>query len=77
MDFFDKKENSVIVGILLLIPFVGWVVELIIRWMDVVKDQEPLKIVLALLFTFFGWMWIPTIIDGILKLLGKPMLARK
>ena len=76
MDFFDKKENSLLVGILLLIPFVGWVVEIIIRWSDVIKDSEPVKIVLALLFTFLGWMWIPTIIDGILKLLGKKMLAR-
>ena len=76
---FDKwfEEQALWLKIvLLIIPFVGWVVELIIRWSDVIKDSEPVKIVLALLFTFLGWMWIPTIIDGILKLLGKKMLAR-
>ena len=61
------NEQSVLVKvILLIIPFVGWVVELILRWesfLNAPAEKKTLKLVVALLFTFLGWAWIWQVID--------------
>ena len=75
MEWFDK-QSKVLRFVLLILPFVGWVFELIVRWSEVVKKADVLNIVVALVYTFFGWAWILTVIDAILVLLDKPMLFR-
>ena len=75
MDWF-KKQSNIVQGILLLIPFVGWVCELVIRWTVVVKAKElnVIDLIIALVYTFVGWAWIPHLIDAILSFLGKGLL---
>ena len=75
MEWFDK-QSKVLRFVLLILPFIGWVFELIVRWSEVVKKADVLNIVVALVYTLFGWAWILTVIDAILVLLDKPMLFR-
>lgn len=70
-----KSQSNLVKFILLILPFVGWVVELVIRWSVVLQKASVLNIVIALVYTFVGWAWIPTVIDAILCLLGgNPLL---
>jgi hypothetical protein len=73
MEWFDKQSN-IVKFILLILPFVGWVMELIVRWSQVLKDASVLNIVVALVYTFLGWAWFLGLIDAILVLLGNKML---
>jgi hypothetical protein len=73
MEWFDKQSN-IVKFILLILPFVGWIIELIIRWSQVLKDASVLNIVVALVYTFLGWAWFLGLIDAILVLLGNKML---
>ena len=59
---FDKwfKEQSLIVRIILLvIPFVGWVVEILVRLSAVLRNQSTNNIVgliLGAFVPFWGWV---------------------
>ncbi len=43
--------------LLLLIPFVNWIVELLVRWSDVLDDHKLSSLVLALIVTIFGMVF--------------------
>ena len=73
MEWFNKQSN-IVKFILLILPFVGWVFELIIRWSAVIKEASALNIIVALVYTLFGWAWVLTVIDAVLVLLDKNML---
>ncbi len=73
MEWFDKQSN-IVKFILLILPFVGWIMELLVRWSQVLKDASVLNIVVALVYTFLGWAWFLGLIDAILVLLGNKML---
>lgn len=75
MEWFDK-QSKIVRFILLIIPFVGWIFEIIVRWSEVAKKADVLNIVVAIIYTFFGFAWILNLIDAILVLLDKPMLFR-
>lgn len=63
---FDKWFNSqsrLLQVILLLIPFVGWVVELLVRLSIMLRTKSTLHIVVFILFAVFGWSWIICVID--------------
>jgi len=49
--------------ILLLIPFVNWVVEVLVRWSHALKTKGLLKYILAIVVTIFGMPigWIDVI----------------
>lgn len=60
---FDKwfnKQGKVVQLLLLLIPFVNWVVEVLVRWSVALRTKDLLHIVIALLVTVlglgFGWL---------------------
>lgn len=57
--------------ILLILPFVGWIVELVIRWSAVLEKFTVLNLVAALLYTFFGWGFILQILDIVWIILYK------
>ncbi len=75
MEWFDKQSN-IVKFILLIIPFVGWICELIVRWSEFLKKSDATNLVIALVYTFFGVFWFLGLIDAILVLLDKPMLFR-
>ena len=67
--FFELPRVAQI--ILLILPFVGWIVELVIRWSAVLEKFTLLNLVAALVYTFFGWGIILQIVDIIWIILYK------
>lgn len=49
-----ESQNLLIKVILLLIPFVNWIVELVVRWSSVLSSKNVLNLVAAILVTVFG-----------------------
>ena len=76
---FDKWFNSqsvLIKAILLLIPFVGWVVECLVRLSVMLRTKSVLHIVVFVLFVAVGWGWFLAIADFVYMLLtGHLFLA--
>lgn len=63
---FDKWFNNqslLIKVVLLILPFVGWIVEFLIRLSVALDKKDVISIVVFLLFLFLGWSWIIVIID--------------
>lgn len=63
---FDKwfnKQDRLLQVILLILPFVGWIVELLIRLSIMVRKMDALHIVVFILFLVIGWGWILCLID--------------
>ncbi|MBE7086050.1 MAG: hypothetical protein E7366_02740 [Clostridiales bacterium] len=76
---FDKWFNSqstLIKAILLLLPFVGWVCECLVRLSVALRTKSVLHIVVFALFLFVGWGWFLGVIDFVYLLLkGHLILA--
>lgn len=76
---FDKWFNSqstLLKVILLIIPFVGWIVELLVRLSVALTKKDVISIVVFILFLVVGWGWILCVIDLIyLVLKGHLILA--
>ena len=69
---FDKwfnKQSVLLKVILLLIPFVGWVVECLVRLSVMLRTKSAVHIVVFLLFLFVGWGWVLNVIDLIYMVL--------
>lgn len=73
--FFDLPR--IVQIILLIIPVLGWVVELIIRWSAVFEKFTILNLVAALIYTFLGWGIVLQIVDIIWILLFKHLFLTK
>lgn len=61
--------------ILLLIPFVGWVVEIIVRWSAFIENKKVLTLVAAIVFTIGGV--ILAYVDLVWVLLFKHLIFAK
>ena len=76
---FDKwfyQQSKFVQVILLLIPFVGWVAELLIRLSVYLRTKSTLHLVVFIVFVVIGWGWILAIADLIYLLLtGHLFLA--
>ncbi len=76
---FDKwfnEQSLLIKAILLLIPFVGWIVELLVRLSVMLRTKSAVHIVVFILFVVVGWGWILCLVDFIYLLLkGHLILA--
>lgn len=59
-----NTQNRLVQLILLLIPFVNWIIELVIRWEVYTKKKDLFHLILALIVTIFGlvWGWIDFIV---------------
>lgn len=55
-----NKQSRLVQIILLLIPFVNWVVELCVRWPDFLEKKDPIKLVVAIIATVGGYVlgWV-------------------
>ncbi len=76
---FDKWFNSqsrIVQILLLLIPFVGWIVECLVRLSIMLRTKSVVHIVVFILFLVVGWGWFLCLIDLIyLALTGHLILA--
>ncbi len=74
---FDKWFNSqstVLKAILLIIPFVNWVVEILIRLSVMLRTKSVLHIVVFIVFVVVGWGWFLGLIDLIYCLVTGHLL---
>ena len=77
---FDKWFNSqdrLVQVILLVIPFVGWIVECLVRLMVALRTKSIIHIVVLLLFLFVGWTWILCVIDLVYLILKGNLILGK
>lgn len=77
-DFYKwfNKQSVLLKAILLLIPVVGWVVELLIRLSVMLDKKDVVSIVVFILFVVVGWGWVLEVIDLVYMLLtGHLILA--
>lgn len=76
---FDKwfyNQSKLVQVILLLIPFVGWVAELLIRLSVLLRDKSVINIVVFIVFVVVGWGWVLAVADLIYLLIkGHLFLA--
>lgn len=76
---FDKWFNSqstLVKVILLIIPFVGWVVELLVRACVLARKKDTMSIIALIVFVVFGGFWVLCVADLIyLVLKGHLFLA--
>lgn len=70
-----NKQSRLVQIILLLIPFVNWVVEICVRWSAYLKTKDTMTLIVALVVTIFGAFvgWI----DVIWCLLFKHLIFAK
>ena len=77
---FDKwfyKQSTVIQAVLLLVPFVNWVVEILIRLSIMLRTKSPLDIVIFVVLILLGAFWIIGVIDFIVFLVTGKLLFDK
>lgn len=57
------KLSKLVKIILLLIPFVNWITEVVVRWSSALHTKNTIQTVIALLVTIFGIVfgWIDLI----------------
>lgn len=76
---FDKwfyNQSKLVQVILLLIPFVGWIAELLIRLSVLLRDKSVINIVVFVVFLVVGWGWVLAVADLIYLLIkGHLFLA--
>lgn len=74
---FDKWFNSqstLLKVILLIIPFVGWIVELLVRLSVALNKKDVVSIVVFVLFLLIGWGWFLCLIDLIYMIVTGHLL---
>ncbi len=54
MDKWFHSQNKLVQVLLLIIPFINWIVEILVRWSAALRKGSVLKIVFALVVTIFG-----------------------
>ena len=60
MDKWFHKQNKLVQVLLLLIPFVNWITEVLVRWSTFLRNGGALIVVISLVVTIFaaviGWL---------------------
>ena len=73
--WFDGQEK-IVQALLLIIPFVGWVVECLVRLSVALNKKDAVSIIVFVLFLVVGWGWLLCLIDLIYLILnGRLILA--
>ncbi len=72
-DTWFHKQSKLIQIILLIIPVVGWIIDLLVRWSAFLRNQSLVNLVMALIITIFGAFWILTILDAVFICLNNKM----
>lgn len=71
-----NSQSVLLKVILLVIPFVGWVIELLVRGSRAYDKKDTVSIVMFVLFLFVGWGWFLNLVDIIYMVLtGHLILA--
>ena len=71
--WFDEQTLLVRI-ILIIIPFVGWVVELLVRISALIRKQSGVNIAGLVIFAIFGGFWVLCLFDLISLFLNDKLL---
>ena len=64
-DTWFHRQDRLIQIVLLIIPFVGWIVEILVRWSAFLRNKSTVSLVVALVVTFTSWIPIIHWIDAV------------
>lgn len=76
-DTWFHKQSKIVQIVLLIIPFVGWIVDLLVRWSAFLKNQSLVNLVMALVITLLGEFWILTILDAVMIVLNDKLFLEE
>ena len=76
-DTWFHNQSKIIQIILLILPFVGWIVDLLVRWSAFIKNQSLVNLVMALVITLLGEFWILTILDAIMIAMNNKLFLEE
>ncbi len=77
MDKWFHKQSKLVQVILLIIPVVGYICELGVRWCAVIRKPGGLNIAVALIITFTAWIPIIHWIDAVWVALNNKFILEK
>ena len=63
VDKWFEKQSKVVQIILIVLPLVGWVMEILIRVSAYIRKQNTTDLILLIVYLLLGWTWIPLIVD--------------
>ena len=63
IDKWFEEQSLVLKIILIILPMVGWVMEILIRVSAYVRKKNTMDLILLVIFILLGWTWIPLIVD--------------
>ena len=70
-----NKQNNIVRGILLLIPLLGWILEMVIRWTYYANNKDnSTNLLFAILYTIPPTGYVLAIVDAVFLFIGKNML---
>lgn len=72
-----NKQSRLVQFLLLIIPFVNWVTELVIRWTAWAAHKDIGHLIVAIIFTVIGWSWILGVIDLIYCMITGHLIYAK
>ncbi len=67
VDKWFKEQSTLIKVLLLIIPFVGWVTEVLVRLSVALRTKETRDIVLVVVFGLFGILSIVDLVYMLIK----------
>lgn len=62
-DAWFNKQSTLVKAILLIIPFVNWIVELLVRLSVLLRTKSVVHVVVFILFLVLGWGWFLGLLD--------------
>ena len=63
VDKWFEKQPLALQIILIVLPFVGWIMEILIRVSVYLRNKNNMDLVLLILYLLLGWTWVPLILD--------------
>ena len=73
-DIWFYNQKKILQIILLLLPLVGWIVEILVRLSIMLKDEKFLNIGIFGIILLFGWMWIIVLVDMVYLIIKWKLL---
>ena len=74
VDEWFEEQTRLVQIILLLIPFIGWIVELFVRLSALIKTPSKINIAGMVVFALLGGFWVLCVFDVIFLFLTDRLL---
>ena len=73
-DIWFNEQSKMVKVLFLLIPIIGWIIEILVRISALTKVKNAINIVGLVVFIIIGWAWVLTIVDAIYLLISEKLL---